>query len=325
MFLGGHLRTILPRVRHSIRPTPAPMSSAWSLDVEDPRIGTLRLTGRYTGLDDTWSWAPGQPRRAVLLVHGLGGCAESAYMCRAATAAAAEGLATLRLNLRGSDRRGEDFYHAGLSVDLASALASPDLEPYDELYAVGFSIGGHLALRLASETTDPRLVAVGAVCPPVWLGPCADAIDRPQRAIYRSYLLRGLRSIYTAVSERREVPLPLAEAVKIRSLREWDDRVVAPRHGFEGADDYYQQASVAPRLDRLSRPVLLVGAEDDPMVPADLVRPWLPADAPNLTVRWSPAAGHLGFVRRPQLGLGFDPELGLERQVFRWLVERSSA
>lgn len=323
VFLGGHLRTIAPRVQHTLRPMSAPMSAEWSLTVDDPQMGPVRLSGRYTGLDDTWGWAPGQPRRAVLLVHGLGGCADSSYMVRAAHAAAAEGLATLRLNLRGSDRRGEDFYHAGLSADLHATLASPDLAPYDELYAVGFSIGGHLVLRAGAEPSDPRLVAVAAVCPPVYLAPCADAIDRPQRAIYRKYLLSGLRSIYDAVAARREVPLPLDEARRIRTLREWDERVVAPRHGFAGADDYYRRASVYPHLGDLERPALLVGAEDDPMIPAELIRPWLPAETDRLTVRWHPAAGHLGYFRRADLGLGIDPEIGFDRQIFRWLIERS--
>lgn len=323
MLLGGHLRTIVPRVQHTLWPEPPPMSAPWALSVEDAQVGPVRLTGRYTGLDDTWGWAPGQPRRAVLLVHGLGGCADSSYMIRAAHAAAAEGLASVRINLRGSDRRGEDFYHAGLTADLHAALAGADLAPYDELYVVGFSIGGHLALKLGAEASDPRLVAVAAVCAPIHLAPCADAIDRPQRALYRTYLLSGLRSIYTAVAERREVPLALDQARRIRSLREWDDRVVAPRHGFAGADDYYDRASVASRLGRLARPALLIGSEDDPMIPAALVRPWLSAANDRLTVRWHPAAGHLGNFRRADLGLGLDPEIGLERQILRWLIERS--
>ena len=64
---------------------------------------------------------------ALLIVHGLGGSAKSPYTAKAAHAAAAAGLSSLRLNLRGADLLGEDYYHAGMTADLAAAIASPEL------------------------------------------------------------------------------------------------------------------------------------------------------------------------------------------------------
>ncbi len=320
MSLAGHLRTIGPRLQHAIRPAPPPPSVAWSLAVDDPVVGRVLLSGRFTGLDDARGWAPGTPRRAVLIVHGLGGSSDSRYTRRAAARAIEEGWASLRLDLRGSDLRGEDYYHAGLSSDLHAALASPELAGFDELYAIGYSVGGHLVLRMAVERCDPRLVAVAAVCPPLALWEGADHLDRRANAVYRAYLLSGLRAIYGAVAARREVPYPVEQARKIRSIREWDDRVVAPRHGFAGAEDYYRRASVGPLLAGLTVPALIVAAEDDPMVPEAAIRPYVGAADDRLTVRWLAEGGHLGADAGADLGLGFEPALGLERQVFRWLV-----
>jgi hypothetical protein len=320
MILGAHLQTVAPRLRHALRPEPAPPSAAWELTVDDPAIGAVRLTGRFTGLDDAWGWAPGTPRRAVLVVHGLGGSSDSVYARRAAGAAAAEGLASLRLDLRGSDRRGEDYYHAGLTADLHAALGSPELAGFDELVVLGYSIGGHVVLRMATEEAEPRLKAVAAVCPPLALWVNADHIDRRANALYRNYLLGGMKDIYEAVAARREVPCPPAEARRIRYLREWDERVVAPRHGFAGADDYYARASVGPRIGELRVPALIVAVDDDPMVPSAAIRPWLGAGNPHLTFRWLRTGGHLGAYRGVDLGLGFHPSLGLERQLYRWLA-----
>lgn len=320
MVLAAHLQTIAPRLKHALRPQPAPPAAAWWLTVDDPVAGPVRLSGRFTGLDEAWGWAPGTPRRAVLVVHGLGGSSDSVYARRAAAAAAAEGLASLRLDLRGSDRRGEDYYHAGLTGDLHAALASPELAGFDELVAVGYSVGGHVVLRFATEAADPRLKAVAAVCPPLALWVSAAHIDRRANALYRNYLLGGMKDIYAAVAARREVPCPPEEARKIRTLREWDERVVAPRHGFAGADDYYARASVAPLIGALRVPALIVATDDDPMVPAAAIRPWLDAGHPLLAFRWLTTGGHLGAYLHVDLGLGFHPALGLERQLYRWLA-----
>lgn len=323
MDLGSHVRTISPRIRHALRPEPAPPSAAWWLSVDDETAGPVRLSGRFTGLDEAWGWAPGTRRRAVLVVHGLGGSCESVYARRAATAAAAEGLASLRINQRGSDRLGEDYYHAALSGDLHAALASPELAGYDELYVLGYSVGGHVALRLAVEAADPRLKAVAAVCAPLALWVSAAFIDRRVNAVYRAYLLGGMKAMYEAVAARRPVPLPPAEARRIRTLREWDERVVAPRHRFADADDYYRRASVGPVLGELKVPTLIVAVEDDPMVPAAAIRPWLDAGGDLLTFRWLPDGGHLGAFRFVDLGLGLHPGLGLERQLYRWLTAQA--
>lgn len=313
MPLRGHLWTIAPRVRHRFRPLPLPESRPWETTLEDPVAGPVRLTGR-------WREVPAA-EEALLLVHGLGGCTDSHYLHGGMAAAEAAGISVLRINLRGADRLGEDFYHAGLTADLHAALASEELRPYRRLYALGYSLGGHLALRLGSEAGDPRLAAVAALCSPLDLALSQREIDSPSLWLYRRYLLRSLNDIYAAVAARRPVPIPVREAARIRGLREWDDRVVAPRHGFAGAADYYARASVAPRLPDLRVPALLVSSEWDPMVPAKAVRAALQGPAPRLEVRWLKGGGHVAFPRAMDAGLGEGS--GVDAQVVGWLRRTS--
>lgn len=217
-----HLWTLGPRLRHAVRPAQAPESRPWETVVEDPRVGPVRLTGRMREL-------PGED--LLVLVHGLGGCTDSHYMIRGATAAEAAGLSCLRLNLRGADRQGEDYYHAGLTLDLHAALVSPEVARYRRIWMLGYSLGGHVVLRLATEAADPRLEAVAAVCAPVNLGLSVVEIDSPGFGIYRRYLLRSLADIYREVAARRPVHYPVERLGEIRTIREWDNRIVAPRHG----------------------------------------------------------------------------------------------
>lgn len=302
-----HLWTLGPRLRHAVRPRPSPGSAPWETVVEDPRIGRVRLTGRLREL-------PGA--ELVVLIHGLGGCTDSHYMLRGAEAAEEAGLSCLRMNLRGADRKGEDFYHAGLTPDLHAALASPEIARFRRIYVLGYSLGGHVTLRLATESADPRLAAVAAICSPVDLARSADEIDAPGLGIYRWYLLRSLADIYREVAARRPVPFPAERAGEIRFIREWDDRIVAPRHGFADASDYYARASVAPLLSGLKVPALLLNSECDPMVPARAVRPALEGASPLLRVAWA-RGGHVAFPRALNAGLG--EGIGQDAQVIGWL------
>jgi predicted alpha/beta-fold hydrolase len=253
--------------------------------MDDPQVGPVRLTGHLREL-------PGDD--LLVLVHGLGGSVDSHYMIRGAKAAEAAGLSCLRVNLRGADRGGDDYYHAGLTGDLHAALASPEAGRFRRIWVIGYSLGGHVVLRTATEGVDPRLQAVAAVCAPVDLELSVVEIDSPGFWLYRRYLLRSLSDIYRAVAARRPVPYPVERLGEIRTIREWDDRVVAPRHGFADAADYYARMSVAPWLPELRIPALLLNSECDPMVPARAVRPALERESPNLRVDWV-RGGHVAF------------------------------
>ncbi|HEY2292744.1 MAG TPA: alpha/beta fold hydrolase [Thermoanaerobaculia bacterium] len=301
MSLRGHLWTIAPRLRHRLRPPRLPESRPWEVALEDPKVGTVRLSGLLREVSGSGE--------VLVIVHGLGGSTESHYLSGGVTAAERAGISSLRVNLRGSDRRGEDFFHAGLTADLHAALASAELRRYERIYVLGYSLGGHLSLRLGTEEGDPRLTAVAALCSPLDLALSQREIDSPSRWIYRRYLLRSLSEIYVAVAARHPVPIPVAEALRIPTILEWDDRVVAPRHGFTDAGDYYARASVAPRQPDLRVPALLLSSEWDPMVPAHTVRAALTRPAPRLQVRWIASGGHVAFPRA----------LAVDEWVVEWL------
>ena len=311
--LTGHLWTIAPRVRHSLATrTLAPVGFEedpnWSTRVFDDRWGSVRITGTLRSLESADS--------IVVIVPGLGGNRESHYLPEATRAAATAGFSSLVLELRGSDLEGEDLYHAGLTADVGAALASVELERYQRVFLVGYSLGGHLALKYATEEPDPRLVSVAAVCAPLDLRAAQEEFDRPGRWLYRQYILGRLRKIYRPVDKRRELPTPLEEVLGARTLREWDRLTVAPRFGFSGPEEYYSKMSVASRLDSLQVPALLIASEGDPMVPPEALHEALFEVPDRLQVCWVPGGGHVSFPTN--LDLGFGGELGLGNQVMGW-------
>ena len=202
------------------------------------------------------------------------------------------------------------LYHAGLTDDLASAVAWLGGSPrVDGVSLLGFSLGGHLALRWAGElgadpARAPALRAVAAVSAPLDLEQTTRAMERVRSLPYHRYIATNLVKQGRAFAEHHpaRAHYTSAELRPVRTIRAYDALVVAPMHGFSSAEDYYAKASAGPLVPRIAVPTLVVHAEDDPMVPAALVRPWLADAPPAVEQRWSAHGGHVGWFA----GLGED-------------------
>jgi predicted alpha/beta-fold hydrolase len=312
MSLAGHLWTIVPVLRHRLRPQQAPAAVPWSTTVHDAQLGSIALRGRLRERADSDT--------CVIVVHGLGGTTETHYCVQAARAVDAAGFSCLRLALRGADRDGEDFYHAGMVADIAGAAGSEALRRYSRLLVIGYSLGGHVALRYALAPSDPRVRAIAAICSPLDLELGARHIDGPAAFIYRRHVLAGLNAIYAEVARRRSVPTPLARVLRARTIREWDSLTVVPRHGFDSVEHYYGTISVGPSLGRLALPVLLLQNRDDPMVPPRTYEPHLASLGAGVTLRWLSGGGHVGYPGA--LSLGERGARGVEAQALSWLARQ---
>ena len=305
----GHFWTLGPFLRHNLLPPRVPEWQRWETSLDDSVVGTLNLSGQLTreGASDT----------IVVIVHGLGGSATSYYARVATLAASRAGIDCLRLNLRGADRGGADYYHAGLTDDLEAALGSTALVGYEHILLLAYSLGGNMMLRYLAGKPDPRVRAAAAVCSPIDLKPNARAIDRPRGAFYRHHILNGLKDIYRNVAARREVPLSIRESSRINTIEQWDERIIAPRYGFAGAEDYWAQTSACEVLADIRTPTLFVASERDPMVGIDTVRPWLQKAT---KLRWivTRRGGHVGFPQKMDLGLGTRGTF--EDQIIQWML-----
>lgn len=284
------------------------LSQAFFCAVQDPKVGQVRLSGRVSlGTADT----------LLVIVHGLGGSSQSGYVVALGNVASAMGWAVLRINQRGADMRGEDYYHAGLYQDLLAAIEHPDLCHFSRVMVVGFSLGGHTCLRLAAAPKSPRVKAVASVCAPLNLAISARHFDEHAGAVYRKHVLSSLAQLYTKVAERHQTPITVAEARRIRYIRDWDDRVVAPRHGFSSGAHYYQSVSAHQHLREIDVPTLVLHAAPDPMVDLSAVEPALAQASAYVHAVIRPRGGHLGFPG--ELDLGVPGSRVLEHQLLAWL------
>jgi predicted alpha/beta-fold hydrolase len=250
------------------------------------------------------AWHSEGGRTAVVLVHGVGGSSESNYMIRAAIAFHAAGFHVVRVNLRGAGRSIPDvtaLYHAGLVEDPSAALAHVAKQPnVRDVALLGFSLGGNVSLRLAGllgRDVPAYLRAVASLSAPLDLVESSRALERLRTLPYRAYVLRALirqGREFARLHPSRAAYDPNA-LLRLRTIRAYDEAVVAPMHGFCDAHDYYVNASSGPGLADITVPTLIVHSADDPMVPQDSVRPWLRNASPAVTVEWSEHGGHVGW------------------------------
>ncbi len=255
--------------------------------------------------------APGPPRGRLLLLHGLGGSADSRYLRHTLAAAHARGWEVIRVNARGAGdglALARRLPHAGRWPDLAAVIAAGPWTPAAKatpLVAAGFSLGGATLLRLLGESGPASgLDGAVAVNPPIDLAACLEALERPGNILYHLYyvasLQAGLRARARLYPDRYRAPDPWRH----RSVRAMDEDYVAPDAGFSSAADYYAGCSARPLLDRIRTPAVVISSQDDPFVPAGPL-----ADAldglPPLRLHLVRRGGHMGYVERRAGRLGF--------------------
>lgn len=235
----------------------------------------------------------------IVLIHGLSGSEDSAYLRTSAAHWLASGFRVVRLNLRGAgpSRAGcREQYHAGRSGDLRDTFASlTEAVGGDGFTLVGYSLGGNVTLKfLAEHAAEFDVRAAASVSAPIDLLAASLRIAEPRNRLYQRHLLRGMRF------EAQAVPGGL-DAVEGRaveragSVLEFDDAFVAPRNGYADAHAYYDANSAVNFLDGIRTPTLLIHALDDPWIPADAYRghPW--SKNPALVPLLAEGGGHVGF------------------------------
>ena len=172
-------------------------------------------------------------RLTLVLVHGLEGSSDSQYIKGIAARAWAAGCNVIRMNMRncgGTDSLTPTLYHSGLSADVGAVVRH-----YTERFGlrrvglVGYSMGGNLVLKLAGEWgSEPPLCAVAAVCPAIDLAAGSDALHEPVNRVYEWRFLRGLMARYSRKAQLfPAIYAPPGEIGRVRSLREFDDKIVA--------------------------------------------------------------------------------------------------
>ncbi len=257
-------------------------------------------------------WQPEEVRAkrlTVVLVHGLEGSSNSQYILGNTARALAAGFNVVRMNMRscgGTDEICPTIYHSGRSGDVAAVLKKiVETQKLESVALVGYSMGGNLVFKFAGEAAlalPAQVKALVGVSPLMDLAVSSAALHRPQNRMYEWHFLRNM----IARVRRRMALFPAiygdAKISVIRSMRLFDEHIVARYGGFAGADDYYFSVASSPYAGLLNIPTLILHSLDDPFIRLlPETRAALIAN-PNVTYVETERGGHCAFLEEARNG-----------------------
>jgi hypothetical protein len=305
-----HAQTIYPSLPWAWRDRPA------------FRREVLKLPdGDETAVD----WAvetEGTPKTAPLLIilHGLESSAQSAYARMLMQAAADRQWRCCVLHFRDcGDYRNvlPRRYHAGETNDIRYFVAKLEREgQYGPIVAAGYSLGGNVLLKYLGESgSGCPLKGAAAVCVPLDLHACAEALNSGISKGYQRYLLKRMKRSVARKFNPHTAAFDWQRAMRAGTFAEFDDAVTAPLHGFANKDDYYDKCSSVHYLRNIERPTLIVNALDDPFMTPDVI-PDPERLSDSVTLEVSECGGHVGFIEG---GTPWRPRFYLPERLIRFL------
>lgn len=293
---GGHLQTIYA-----------------SLFAPAPRVHYRRTRwetpdGDFIDLD--WGEEPdlGAERPLVALFHGLEGSSRSHYARALVHGVTARGWRMVVVHFRGCSgepNRLARAYHSGDSAELDWITRRlKQMQGARALFAIGVSLGGNALLKWLGETGAAAGAIVhkaAAVSAPVDLMAAGEALGHGFGRAYSYNFLVTMK--HKSLAKLAHYP-GLYDAGRVRAawtLRDFDECVTAPLHGFAGVDDYWTRASSKQWLQHVAVPTLMINARNDPFLPSSALP--APEDVSRSILLEQPEnGGHAGFVSGPPPG-----------------------
>jgi len=271
---------------------------------------------------------PTDNRPIVVLFHGLAGSFNSPYIQGVMRALDAKGFASVLMHFRGCS--GKDnllprSYHSGDTADARAWLNHLKITyKHSDLYAVGYSIGGNMLLKLLGEDGEKTILkSAVSISAPMDLAITAKTINKGFSKRYQSHLLTPLKETllqkFNTFDMKKILNKRPKDIQEIATIEEFDELYTAPINGFGTARDYYNKCSAKQFLKDIQIPTLIIHALDDPFMTPEIL-PKRDEISEHVQIQTSQYGGHVGFVT----GSLFKPKYWLEERIVDYLLEQSS-
>jgi predicted alpha/beta-fold hydrolase len=246
-------------------------------------------------------WSKISSKKLAILCHGLEGSTDNAYVTNAALVLNQNAYDTCALNYRGCSgepNRLLKSYHSGKTEDL-DLLINYILPSYEEIYLVGFSVGGNICLKYLGEKAynlDSKIKASINFSVPVSLESCALELAKPRNFIYMKNFLLKLKEKIRIKESLFPAQITSQNFSRIKNFLDYDESFTAPLNGFNSAKDYWTQSSCASFLAKIKVPSLIINAIDDSFLGEDCYPIECAKKNSNLFLEMPEHGGHLGFT-----------------------------
>jgi len=263
-------------------------------------------------------------RGIAILFHGLEGSSQSHYIKHVIFELNAIGLGCVVMHFRGCS--GEPnltpiAYHSGATFDAQFLVPIIKARYADKpLFAVGFSLGGNMLMKLMAHHAYLPIKASICVSAPLNLAASSAAIQVGFSRVYQWHLMKSMkRNLLTkmqTVDMTASLKVSSADIAKMTTFFEFDEHITSVLHGFRDANDYYEKCSALHDLVLIDKPTLILHAKDDPFMD-DRVIPGPPLINKHVAYELSEFGGHVGFLE----SLSARSKLWLPQRITHFLSE----
>ncbi len=297
--INGHFETIYPAFFRTIEGIQKPRRERISTPDND-----------FLDID----WFENQSDKVVIVQHGLEGSSDRPYVVGMAKCFFDAGYDILTWNFRGCSGEinlAKRLYHSGTTDDLHTVINLAS-EKYQEIYLVGFSLGGNLTLKyLGEQKPNPKIKKGVAISAPLDLHLGVLELHSAKGWIYEKRFVKNLKAKARLKVAQHPGLINLDILSKIKTLYDFDDQVTAPVHGFNDAADYYEQCSSKNFINSIRTPTLVLNAINDPILSKQSFDHTLFRNLETVHLETTKYGGHVGFTQHHPQGYFWSEERAL--------------
>ncbi|MFW6080818.1 MAG: YheT family hydrolase [Desulfosalsimonas sp.] len=257
----------------------------------------VRLQGFYSENQDR--------KGLVLLLHGWEGSAQSTYIRSTARFLFDHGYSVFRLNLR--DHGDSHHLNRGLffgtlfdevfeAADQAGQMAEGG--PF---FAVGFSLGGNYALRIAREASRrpiSQLRRVVAVSPVLNPARATEVVDRT--FLYRRYFMKKWKRSLLRKQQAYPELYDFSEVLSCNKIMGLTAALLSKYSPYKDPYQYFRGYTlVGDALLHVNVPTTIITSKDDPIIPVDDFYGLCLSPPTELLIQ--SYGGHNGFIENYRL------------------------
>jgi len=296
---NGHTQTLYPTFFRKIKPK------------FDKRVRITTVDEDFLDLD----FIQTNSKKCVIVSHGLEGHSNRWYISGMSQHLAANGFDICAWNFRGCSgevNKTLRTYHSGFTQDL-DEVVQYILPKYEEVFLVGFSMGGNLSLKYVGERGESlhekiKKCIVFSV-PTDLLSSCRQ-LSKKSNLIYMKRFLVDLKIKLEEKKKLFPKEIDLEKFNNVKSFIDFDNTYTAPLNGFKNSDDYCKKCSSKQFIKTITIPTLIVNAKNDPFL-ADSCYPIDECLAKeNVFLEMPKSGGHIAFVSNG--GVYFSEKRALE-------------
>ena len=312
---GAHAQTVFPALFDRI-PAVAYTRERWDSTPFGKADGDFIDVDRLNGSSE---------KPMLVVFHGLEGSSQRPYALNLMAEVKRRGWRGLVPHFRGCSgeiNRLPRAYHSGDAPEIDWILRRAKAEsPRQPLYVAAISLGGNATLKWLGEQGSAAgnvAEAAVAISAPLDLTAAGDALARGFCRLYTKNFLATMKRKSLSKLALHPGIFNADIAMRATTLREFDNEVTAPLHGYRDTDDYWTRASAKPGLIDVRVPTLVLNALNDPFLPASAL-PTAAQVSSTVTRHFPIAGGHVGFAAGRFPGNG----AWMPQRVFHFIDHRN--